>query len=56
VWCDAGEVTLNTFQNPEQFEKAIKAALITHRKFVSVWQLQGKSQYVEICEQLKQIG
>lgn len=56
VWCDAGKVTLNTFQGNAQFEKVIKAALIAHRKFVSVRQLEGKEQYKEIVEQLKQIG
>lgn len=56
VWCDAGPVTLNTFQDSQQFEKAIKAALIAHRKFVSVRQLEGKEQYKEIVQQLKQIG
>lgn len=56
IWCDAGEVTLNTFQSPEQFEKAVKAALIAHRKFMSVRQIAPREQYKEICEQLKQVG
>lgn len=56
IWCDAGEVTLNTFQGPEQFEKAVKAGLIAHRKFMSVRQIGAREQYKEICEQLKRIG
>ena len=56
VWCDAGDVTLNTFQDDQQFEKAVKAALIAHRKFVGVRELVDREQYKEIVGQLKQIG
>ena len=56
VWCDAGKVTLNTFNGNAQFEKCIKAALVAHRKFVGVMQLVSDDKYKEICEQLKQVG
>jgi hypothetical protein len=56
IWCDGGEVNLISCKDAEQFEKTIKAALIAHRKFVGIRQLQEMSQYKEICEQLKQIG
>lgn len=55
VWCDDGTVTLNTFKGSEEFEKAIKAALIAHRKFVGIRQIEGRGEYKEIVEQLKQI-
>ena len=55
VWCDNGQVTLNTFQTPGQFQDCIKMALVAHRKFIPVRQLEGEQRYKEIMEQLKQI-
>lgn len=56
IWCDGGAPTFNTFQDAKKFETAIKAALISHKTFVGIRQLQAHEQFREIVEQLKQIG
>lgn len=52
VWCSHNDVTLNTFQTPQQFQDCIKVALVAHQKFIPVRQLEGEERYKEIIEQL----
>ena len=55
VWCDDGEVTLNTFHDNQQFQDCIKLVLVAHRTFLGGRQIEGHEKYKEICEQLKQL-
>lgn len=55
-WCDDDQVTLNMFQSHQQFEDCLKLALVAHRKFISVRQLEGEERFKEICYQLIAIG
>lgn len=56
VWVDDGAVTLNTFADQQQFQDCMKLALVVHRKFISVRQIEGHEVYKEIVEQIKEIS
>lgn len=55
VWVDNGTITLNTFSGHQQFQDCIKLALVAHRKFVGVRQIEGHEVYKEIVEQIKSL-
>lgn len=52
VWCDDGNVTLNTFHDDQQFQDCIKLVLVAHRKFLSARQIEGHAAYKEIEKQI----
>ena len=55
VWCDNGDVTLNTFHDDQQFQDCIKLVLVAHRTFLSSRQIEDHEMYKEITQQLKSI-
>jgi hypothetical protein len=55
VWCDDGNVTLNTFHDHQQFQDCIKLVLVAHRTILSTRQIEGHEMYKEITQQIKSV-